>query len=181
MSDVVQPRVLAQASGVVVAQDGANVVVVDRRLRGLATTVFVLAVLTFITGVQGILFAVGAAGTEQAARTVAVVLMGAAVVTGGLLAVAIRAVVTRRRRPLSDYQPVATFDLSAGQLRDGTGRTVAPLDQVRLAKRMQLTSSSPKLVAETPGGTLLLARGNPFAGGLGNLREVLAAHLPQRP
>ena len=38
---------------------------------------------------------------------------------------------------------------------------------------MQLGSSSPKLVAQTPGGTYVLLRGNPFTGGLGDLDAVL--------
>jgi hypothetical protein len=36
-------------------------------------------------------------------------------------------------------------------------------------------SSSPKLVALIPGGTLLLKRGNPFDGGIGNVDEILTA------
>jgi len=38
---------------------------------------------------------------------------------------------------------------------------------------MQLGSSSPKLVAQTPGGTYVLLRGNPLTGGLGDLDAVL--------
>jgi hypothetical protein len=52
---------------------------------------------------------------------------------------------------------------------------VAPLDHVRFERRTQLTSSSPLLVAVTPGGAFTLKRGNPFNGGLGNLEDVLTA------
>ena len=52
---------------------------------------------------------------------------------------------------------------------------IVPLDQVRFARRMQIGSSSPKLVALTPGGTKVLKRGNPFDGGIGNVDEVLTA------
>jgi hypothetical protein len=180
MSAAAQPQILAEASGVVVAVDGTTVVVVDRRLRGLATTIFVLAILTFITGSMGILFAVDAAASDDGNRAFGAVLLGVALVAAGFLIAAVRAVAARRKRPLSDFQPVAVLDLSAGQLRDGAGRVVAPLAHVRLVQRMQLASSSPKLVAETPGGSLLIARGNPFAGGLGNLRQVLAGYLPRQ-
>ena len=49
---------------------------------------------------------------------------------------------------------------------------IAPLDQVRFERRVQLTSSSPKLVALTPRGTHVLERGNPFGGGIGILDQV---------
>ncbi|PRC48344.1 hypothetical protein C6A85_80320 [Mycobacterium sp. ITM-2017-0098] len=57
--------------------------------------------------------------------------------------------------------------------RDGTGTIIAPLDQVRFERRMQMTSSSPKLVAVAPAGVYVLKRGNPFGGGVGTLDQVL--------
>ena len=55
------------------------------------------------------------------------------------------------------------------------GGAVVPLDQVRFARKLQIGSSSPKLVAVTPGGTHVLKRGNPFDGGVGNVDELLSA------
>jgi hypothetical protein len=46
---------------------------------------------------------------------------------------------------------------------------------VRFARKLQIGSSSPKLVALTPGGTKILKRGNPFDGGVGNVDELLSA------
>ena len=51
------------------------------------------------------------------------------------------------------------------------------LDRVRFARKFQIGSSSPKLVAVTPGGTQVLKRGNPFDGGIGNIDEVLTATI----
>ncbi|ORX18916.1 hypothetical protein AWC31_12870 [Mycolicibacterium wolinskyi] len=67
------------------------------------------------------------------------------------------------------------FDRAQRVYRDGAGQIIAPLDQVRFERHMQLTSSSPKLVAVTPVGVRVLKRGNPFGGGVGNLDEVLTA------
>jgi hypothetical protein len=44
---------------------------------------------------------------------------------------------------------------------------------------MQLGSSSPKLVAQTPGGTYVLLRGNPFTGGLSDLDAVPEDRRPR--
>jgi hypothetical protein len=91
------------------------------------------------------------------------------------------AVVRRLRRrqsiPVGHYRPVAVFDRAARVYRDADGHVVAPLDTVTFHRRMQLGSSSAKLVAETPSGAYVLLRGNPFTGGLGDLDTVLAAAI----
>ena len=47
-------------------------------------------------------------------------------------------------------------------------------------RKLQIVSSSPKLVAITPGGTHVLKRGNPFEGRVGNVDEVLSAAVRHR-
>ncbi|TLH63562.1 hypothetical protein C1S81_00500 [Mycolicibacterium neoaurum] len=64
------------------------------------------------------------------------------------------------------------FDRDRHTYRDVTGLLI-PLDRISIHRRMQLTSSSPKLVVTTPHGTDVLKRANPFGGGLGNLDTVL--------
>lgn len=86
-----------------------------------------------------------------------------------------RALRRRRRAPLNTFAPVAVFDRQRRAYLNGAGQLVAPLDQIRFERRMQVTSSSPKLVAVTPGGSYVLKRGNPFGGGIGSLDEVLTA------
>ena len=71
-------------------------------------------------------------------------------------------------------QSVAVLDRKLG-LFSYRGGAVVPLDQVRFLRKLQIGSSSPKLVAVTPGATLVLKRGNPFDGGVGNVDEVLSA------
>ena len=57
---------------------------------------------------------------------------------------------------------------------------LAPLNQVHFQRRMQFGSSSPKLVALTPQGEFVLGRGNPFAGGIGDLDRVLTRALQRK-
>ena len=71
---------------------------------------------------------------------------------------------------------MAVIDRKLGLFSYGGG-AVIPLDQVRFARKLQIGSSSPKLVALTPGGTHVLKRGNPFDGGIGNVDEVLTASI----
>ncbi|ANW67705.1 hypothetical protein BCA37_13690 [Mycobacterium sp. djl-10] len=55
------------------------------------------------------------------------------------------------------------------------GGALLPLDRIRFEKRLQLGSSSGKLVAVTPDGVHVLKRGNPFAGSFGGADQALNA------
>ncbi|OBG21776.1 hypothetical protein A5765_21435 [Mycolicibacterium celeriflavum] len=77
-----------------------------------------------------------------------------------------------RSRPLNECRPAAVLDRKLG-LFSYRGGALVQLDQVRFARKFQIGSSSPKLVAVTPGGTKVLKRGNPFDGGVGHVDELL--------
>ena len=48
------------------------------------------------------------------------------------------------------------------------------LDSIRdVERRLQIGSSSPRLVAVTPAGVRVIKRGNPFDGGIGRIDELL--------
>lgn len=178
-----QIRVLAEVGGVVVAEDGALVLVVDRRTGPLTVLAFVLGIVALVFGGFGALVLVAAlTGTFDGGLPLP--LGGGLLVVGlfaaGAVVVTLRAIRGRHARPLSEERPVAVFDRARGIFLDARGQAVAPLPQVQFQRRMQVTSSSPKLVAVTPDGKVVLAKGNPFAGGIGNLDAVLnaAVHGP---
>jgi hypothetical protein len=168
MTEPAAPRILADTGGLVVTDDGRRVLVIDRRTGALAVTAFVLAVVSVVVIGFGVVALFGISTGLGAAFLAA----GAVVAVG--TAVAIRAFRRRRAQPLHACQPVAVIDRKLG-LFSYTGGAILPLDQVRFQRRMQLGSSSPKLVALMPGGTRVLKRGNPFDGGIGNVDQVLTA------
>ena len=105
--------------------------------------------------------------------------MGAAFLAVGLIIAAVTYAVVgkirrRRSQSLHECRPVAVIDRKLGLFSYGGG-AVVPLGQVRFARKLQIGSSSPQLVAVTPGGTHVLKRGNPFDGGVGNVDELLTA------
>ena len=170
MAAPVESRTIADTGGLVVIDDGRRVLVFDRCTGALTVSAFVLGVLTLVVGGFGLVALV--AGIPSRA-------LGAAFLTVGLVLAAVTFVVVRRIRgrrsqPLHDCRPVAVIDRKLGLFSYGGG-AVVPLDQVRFARKFQFGSSSPKLVAVTPGGTKVLKRGNPFDGGVGNVDEVLTA------
>ena len=169
---------MAVSSGVRVARqvgdDGAiRVVVEDLGMGWVATTTFVLGLLMFILGVNGlILLGFGLAGTDGTALGGAILLS----VTGVLL-VALKRVVGIRRAKLAgdvdDSRVVAVVDLGSGMLRDGDGNALVAWEEVTLRTRMQMASSAPALKATWPTGELHLVSGNVFAGGIADVESAL--------
>ena len=164
------PRTLADTGGLVVTDDGRRVLVFDRCTGAVTVLAFVLGVLTLVIGGFGLVTLV--AGTPS--RTVGAGLTAVGLVFGALTYAVVRKIRRRRSRPLHECRPVAVIDRKLGLFSYGGG-AVVPLDQVRFARKLQIGSSSPKLVAVTTGGTHVLKRGNPFDGGVGNVDELLTA------
>ena len=163
-------QVLADTGGLVVTDDGRRVNVFDRCTGALAVLAFVLGFLTLVVGGFGVVaLIVGVPST-----TLGVIFVAVGVVFAAMLFAVVRKIRRRRNQPLHECRSVAVIDRKLGLFSYGGG-AIVPLDQVRFARRMQIGSSSPKLVALTPGGTKVLKRGNPFDGGVGNVDEVLSA------
>jgi len=168
MTSATEPRILADTGGLVVTDDGRRVLVIDRRTGGLAMAVFVLGLLGVVIGGFGLVALFTLSGVLSASFLIAGVLFAAGA------GFAFRVIRQRRSQPLHACRPVAVMDRKLG-LFSYAGGAIMPLDQVRFQRRMQLGSSSPKLVALVPGGVRVLKRGNPFDGGIGNVDEVLTA------
>ena len=159
-----------------VAERGPCVLVIDRGTGPASVLAFVLAIVGVVFGGFGVvalvMAATGAAESSPSVPVAAVLLVVGLAAVGGVIAV-VRSIRRRRAAPLDSYSPVAVFDRARRLYLDDAGTVVAALDHVRFQRSMQLTSSSPTLVAVTPRGTRVLARANPFSGGIGNLDAVL--------
>jgi hypothetical protein len=166
----VEARILADTGGLVVTDDGRRVLVFDRCTGALTVLAFVLGVITLVVAGFGAVTLV--AGVPSSALGAAFLAVGLAI--GAVTYLVVRKFRRRRSQPLHECRPVAVIDRKLGLFSYGGG-AVVPLDQVRFARRFQIGSSSPKLVAVTPGGTHVLKRGNPFDSGVGNVDELLTA------
>jgi hypothetical protein len=169
------PQTLADTGGLVVTDDGRRLLVVDRRTGPLAILTFVLGLLAVVVGGFGLVAAI----TGTPSRAVGAAFAAVGLVFAGAALMAFRTFRRRRSQPLHECRPVAVIDRKLGIFSYGGG-AIVPLDQVRFARKMQIGSSSPKLVAVTPGGTHVLKRGNPFDGGIGNVDELLTAAVHQQ-
>jgi hypothetical protein len=131
---------------------------------------FVLGVITVIVAGFGAVALV--AGVPS--RALGAILLAVGLVFAALTYVVVRKIRRRRNQPLHECRPVVVIDRKLG-IFSYRGGALVQLDRVRFARKFQIGSSSPKLVALTPGGTQVLKRGNPFDGGVGNVDEVLTA------
>ena len=170
MTDEAETRTLADTGGLVVTDDGRRVLVFDRCTGVLTVLAFVFGVLAIVVCGFGLVALFAAVLPAAAAAVVLAVGVGLVVLTY----LVIRKVGSRRGQPLHRCRPVAVIDRKLGLFSSGGG-AIVPLDQVRFARKMQMGSGSSKLVAVTPGGTMVLKRGNPFDGGVGNVDELLTA------
>jgi hypothetical protein len=167
-----ETRTLADTGGLVVTDDGRRMLVFDRCTGALTIVAFVLGVLTLVVGGFGAV----TLAADNPSRALGAIFLAVGLVLAALTFVVVRKIRRRRSQPLNECRPVAVIDRKLGLFSYGGG-AVMPLDQVRFARKLQIGSSSPKLVAITPGGTKVLKRGNPFDGGIGNVDEVLTAAI----
>jgi hypothetical protein len=167
-----EPRVLADTGGLLVTDDGRRVLVIDRCTGGLTTSAFVLGVITLVVGGFGAV----ALATAMPSQVLGAVFVAVGLVFAALTFLVVRKIRRRRSQPLHECRPVAVIDRKLG-LFTYRGGALVQLNQVRFARQMQIGSSSPQLVAITPGGKHVLKRGNPFDGGIGNVDEILASTI----
>jgi hypothetical protein len=170
VSTPTETRVLVDTGGLVVTDDGRRVNIFDRCTGALATTAFVLGILTLVVGGFGLVALI----TAVPSTTLGAIFVAVGVALAVVLYRVVLTILRRRSQPLHSCRSVAVIDRKLGLFSYGGG-AIVPLDQVQFARKMQIGSSSPKLVALTPGGTKVLKRGNPFDGGVGNVDEVLSA------
>ena len=170
-----QSAILCESAGWVLFSQGPRLVFANRGTSYRRVLLFVLALLTLIFGVNGIVwFVVGIRSGE-------ISMLGI-----GLTAVAVLAAfgasrvwaADERERPAIPGEDawVAVIDLETQVLESPTGESLAPLSSVRFVPVMQLGSSSRAVAAKWPGGSLVIYRGHPFAGSFHEAHTVLQRH-----
>lgn len=165
-------ELLAKASGCYLYKDGSTIQVKAAPSGWIATARFVLLLLTIVP--------LGA-GTSQIVRAIrghddflvpGVILVSVAAIFG----LALWRLSSYARKKQSDQLITCVLDLRDRKLLDPAGNVLADLHDVKVAREFQMTSSAKKLVMRWPGGSYMLAKGNPFAGGTQPLENVFREH-----
>jgi hypothetical protein len=158
---------LARCNGVVLVEDGEVVRVVDQGGGWLGTAVFVSVLVAALLGAAGIAIA------TRALATGAGMLAGSAAI-GAIAVVLVRS--RRRRRATPDGGDLlVAFDFGTHRLLGPGGETIAPLDQVRIARTWQAGSSSKALAVVSGSAKIVIARGTPFGDEVDRVEQALVA------
>ena len=164
---------IARASGVALIEQDRRIHAVQLGTRWAYTAGFVVGLLAFILGAFGVVQIVMALVGAGGLWVVGLVFATIATVCAAVLWLIIKYVRGRHGAALGELPISLVFDLPGGQLCDGAGRAIAPLAEVRVRFRFQVTSSSRALEVCWNGGSIELVSGNPFAGGLGAIVDAL--------
>jgi hypothetical protein len=168
-------ELLAMSCGTAVYKDGSSLRVVHVGGNGLSVARFVAALLTLFGVVGGV--AIGATASITGG------LVGLAFgVSAGLLFRHLGRVRARKlSRSPAELPRYVTIDCDANEVRDREGAVLGSLDSAYLSLVFQATSSA-KALALTVGGTkMVIARGNPFAGDVAMVADVLVKHGVKAP
>jgi hypothetical protein len=129
-----------------------------------------LTILAFVLGGFGVV----ALATGAPSRALGTIFVAVGLAMAVVVAVVVRKIKRRRNQPLGNCRSVAVLDRKLN-LFTVAGGALLQLGRIRFEKPFQVGSSSPKLVAVTPNGVLVLKRGNPFDGSIGSTDDVLNA------
>jgi hypothetical protein len=161
---------IASCNDCVICERGHEIVIA-RRPGGVGPTVlFVLALVAFILGANGVFQLVEALRGRSPWPLPLVMLTVAALLAGGFV-LALR---KRRRDAAAPLVPELVIDAHRGVLLDPLGQLIAPLAQVQFERQLQLGSSSSALACRWPAGVQIIARGNPFGESIDDVADTLA-------
>ncbi len=159
-------RAIADNGRFVLAEDGPRLLFVERRGLVPAWAVYVAGLLTVILTANAAIAVGFGVSRRDGTLTVGLVLFVVAALAGWGCVALVRRRIARRDRALDPAEAILVLDLEARVLRDASGRQLATLAEVRLARRRQLTSSSQALHVVWPRGDWAVYRGDPFTGSI---------------
>jgi len=164
---------LAESSGTVIYENENKLYITKKPAQWTATFLFATGLLAFIFLSNGVLqlfvFKRQLPGTPN---------LGIILNALGILFALIFWRITAYRKklnaiPVNELKCFCIIDLAANNLLDGNLNLLAPLEDVQLVRKMQITSSSPQLVIQWNKNSLTLVEGNPFSGGIAAVEKAL--------
>jgi hypothetical protein len=164
---------IADCGGYELFEDGPRLLFVQRATGAYSVGLFVLGLLVFILGVNGVLqIAIASSGGSAVAGVILLVL---AVGAGAVIPLVLKAKRAQEAQPI-DACVTLVVDRAQGVVADRAGRALAPLQGVIFRSAFQVGSSSRALEICYAGQAHVIARGSPFSGSI----EGMSAALQQR-
>jgi hypothetical protein len=166
---------LAESSGTIVYEKNHKLVICNKPVQWVSTFQFVTGLLAFIFLSNGILQMFVLNRAQVASIQLGLILSALGIV---FIILFWRMHVYQRKMnslPPDAFKILCIIDLKENKLLDAGENMLTSLQQVRLAKRMQLTSSSPALELHWNTGSITIVQGNPFSGGVSAVEKALVS------
>ena len=164
---------LAASSGTVIYEDDNKLYITKKPAQWTSTFLFVTGLLAFILLANGLLQLFVFKMQPHGVQTLGIILTAA----GVLFALIFWRVIAYRKKlnsiPVNELKYICIIDLNNNTLLDEQQNILAPLEQVLLSRKMQITSSSPALILQWNKNALTLVQGNPFSGGIAAVEKIL--------
>ncbi|MCP4442168.1 MAG: hypothetical protein GY810_24940 [Aureispira sp.] len=170
---------LAQASGTALFQKGDRIYAAKQPSTWVFTTLFIVGLLTLILGGNGlgltIAKLIGSEGLQDSSWLFGLIPLALGILSG----IGAWKLYQYKKRvaslPFDQLTCICIFNLEDKTLLNAKGDTLARLTDIRWAKKMQLTSSSPTLVLSYPPSKdkIIIVKGNPFGGGIKPIQNEL--------
>lgn len=164
---------LAASSGTVIYEEDNKLYITKKPAQWTTTFLFVTGLLAFILLANGLLQLFVFKMQPDTSQTLGIILTAA----GVLFALIFWSVIAYRKKlnsiPVNELKYICIIDLNNNSLLDGQQNILAPLNQVQLSRKMQLTSSSPSLVLQWNKNAMTIVQGNPFSGGIAAVEQTL--------
>jgi hypothetical protein len=166
--------ILAASSGTVIFESGKKIYISKRPAQWTQTFLFVVGLLAFILLANGVMQFTVLKDEIAGSSTIGLGLVAGAIVFS-LIFWRVRLYQKKINAiPPSKLETIAILDFENNNLLDHQQRVLAPLHQSWISRKMQLTSSSPELILCWNGGSISIAKGNPFSGGVSAIENALS-------
>lgn len=164
---------LAESSGTVVYENENKLYLTKKPAQWTTTFLFVTGLLSFILLANGLLQLFVFKMEIPDAPRFGIILLA----IGIFFALVFWRILAYKKklnsRPVSELKCICIIDLAGNKLLDGLQNLLAPLKDVQLLRKMQLTSSSSQLVLSWDKNKLTIVEGNPFSGGIAAVENAL--------
>lgn len=167
---------LVESSGIVIYKAGNKLHISKSSSIGTSTFLFVLALLAIILLANGVLQLTVFKDQLPDSEKLGYILMGIGIIFFFIFLLVWKQYKKQAARPLQLLHSICIVDIENNMLLDSQLKMLAPINEAYITRKMQITSSSPELLLCWNGGTLSLAKGNPFSGGIASLEKVLVAN-----
>ncbi|MEA3266756.1 MAG: hypothetical protein U9P42_07425, partial [Candidatus Fermentibacteria bacterium] len=163
---------LAQVSGCVIFERSNKIYVMEQSKKWIPTFRYVLILITFIISGNAIYQLISGWMNQGSLPTIGIIFAAVGMFLGFILFLVHRAKVKADNLSPDELNMFCILDTDAGNLLGPNNSVLAPLSAVKFHKIFSFTSSSPDLALSWPGGKVVIAKGNYFAGGIKPIVDV---------